>query len=431
MISSFLSENSATFQVSKDDISWITSISFTSSIFSVLLFYCASSRFGRKQFLLCIASFYVIVWALILCTSSMMVILICFWLYGIASSTQYIIGYTYIGEVSNPRNRELLGATYCIATAVGTEVEYLISIFSSYRVLAIFPLVVSIMALFTSYLMVESPFYLVDKGDETQALQNLCYLSNKNEDAEALSDLQMVKEYVNEHKDNGLKNNLQIILTPSNLKITLIMILMNVLSVVHAAYLVSLTGSYVLKDFSASIDGDVFFNIFFTSRIFLMICSFYTVKRFDRKQMFLVGFPMTGLLHIICSICFYIESINGNSIYWLVNVIAIVLIAILILAALSFSIALEILKIEIFPYKMKEFYTSIMLFSGDWAAFALVKSYFFVEPIIGNTFVMAIYALINFVTTIMVYYFVPQTKNKTLLQIRSDVNPEFRAAEST
>lgn len=429
-ISSYLSQDLAGFVLSKDDISWISSISFTSSTFSVVLFYCASSRFGRRQFLLCIASFYVIVWILILFTSSVTVVMICFWLYGIASGTQYIIGYAYIGEVSSPRNRELLGTTYGVATAIGTEVEYLLSSFRSYRLLALFPLIVSILAVAISFFMVESPCYLVDKGDDEQALKNLCYLLNKNEETEAYPDLLMVKEYVNEQKDNGLTNNLQIILMPSNVKLILLMILVNVLSVAHAAYLVTLTGSYVLKDFSASVNGEVFFNIFFTARILLMFGSFFTIQNFDRKKMLLMGFLMTGLLQLICSLCYYVESIYDNTIHWLAITISCLLVIALFLAALTFSIALEILKIEIFPHKMKEFYMSLLLFSGDWAAFTLVKSYFFMEPIIGNASVMLIYAFLNFVTIIIVHLFVPHTKDNTLLQIRTDLKAESHRIES-
>jgi len=53
----------------------------------------------------------------------MVVIIVCFFLYGIACSMLYIVCNIYIGEVANPKNRELIGASYNFATAIGIQVD--------------------------------------------------------------------------------------------------------------------------------------------------------------------------------------------------------------------------------------------------------------------------------------------------------------------
>lgn len=368
-----------------------------------------------------VALYYIIAWALILFTSSATIIIVCFWLYGIASGTHYIIGYVYVGEITSPRNRELIGTSYGLATAIGAEIEILVSLFDSYRLLAVFPLVISTLALLTAFFMVESPYYLVGRGDNEKAVRNLRYLHNCSE-KKALAELQLVKEYVDEQKNEKLKNDYRIILHPKNLKLTFIIILLNGLSAMNCGSVIPQTGSFMLKDFQYQVDGELFVNVYSSVTIVITFCSFYTISKFNRRSLSLFGYLVAGALQIICAICYWVESQNGNSYGWLANVIAYLLVVFRIHGALTFAVAIEILKIEIFPHKLKEFYTSLLLCTSDWFAFALIKSYFGLEPILGNAAMMVIYAICSLAAYAMTYIFVKDTKNKTLLQIRTEIN---------
>lgn len=402
----------------------MASISYTSSIFSVVLCFFVGDKIGRRTFLVGVALYYIIAWVLILCTSSATIIIVCFWLYGIASGTQYIIGHVYVGEITSPRNRELIGTSYSLATAIGSEIEILVSLFGSYRLLALFPLVISILALLAAFFMVESPYYLVGRGDNKGAVRNLCYLHNCNEE-KALTEWQLVKEYVDEQKNDDLKNDFKIILQPKNLKLAFIMILLNGLAAINCGTVIQQTGSFMLKDFH-QVDGVLFVNVFTSTNIAIAFFSFYTIRKFKRRSLSLYGFLVAGALQIICAICYWAESQNGNNYGWLANVIAYLLVAFRIHGALTFGVAMEILKIEVFPHKLKEFYASLLLCTSDWFAFALIKSYFGLEPIIGNAFMMVTYGICSLAAYAMTYIFVKDTKNKTLLQIRTDINAETK-----
>lgn len=406
----------------------MTSASFTSSIIAVILCYNVSGKFGRRKFLRCVVILYIILWTTILFTSSMSVIIICFGLYGIASATQYIISYAYIGEVTNPKNREIIGVAYNAASTLGILVELCLSSYFSYTVLALFPLCVSVFALVTSTLMIESPYYLVSRGKNEPALRNLCFLNNRHGENEVLADLETVREYVNEQVSHQQgRNKLQIILMPANLKLTIIMIFVCGFATMHSSTLISSTGAFILKDFQHYVDGNVFINIITISKGIVQFCSIFTIKKFNRRTLLLVGFPLCGIIQLACGLCFYIQSQNGNSIGWMAYTIAYLLAAHQIFLSLTFGLALELLKMEIFPYRMKEFYSSLMICTGDWFIFIQIRSYFWIEPILGNSFILAFYTVCSFVTVSIIYFFIQDTKGKTLLQIRTDINEEFRA----
>lgn len=332
----------------------------------------------------------------------------------------------YIGEITDPENREVLGLTIYLAGGIGTAVEYLLSYLNSYHLLALFPLLVSILGIFISTWMVDSPYYLVSQDEGNIALKHLAYLNDKDEEEECLVDLEDVREYVDEHKNVwSVKNNLEIICMPANLKLVLILILVNGLSTMSGSTLVSMTGSFLLKDFASSVDGDRFTNVFNILRIGLDFCTFYTVKKYDRRTLFLVGYPTVGFLHLICGLCYYIESENDNGIDWLAQVIAFLLISFSVVSSQTYHIALGIIKLEIFPHKFKEFYSSLLLCTCDWFIFIVNRSYFSLEPVYGNAFLMTVYGIVHFATGVIIYFFISDTKNKTLLQIRTDINAEF------
>lgn len=377
----------------------------------------------------CVAILYVIIWTTILLSTSMVVIIGCFWVYGITSAIHCIISYAYIGEVTSPKNRELIGVVYNAASAIGTISELSLSSFFAYYALAAFPLCVSVLALLVSSYMVESPYYLVSSGKNEPALRNLRYLNDRQGENEVLADLETVRAYVNEQTTDGqpAKRKLHIALTPANLKSSLVMILVCGFSTMHSSTLITNTGPFILKDFKQYVNGITFVSAFASARGLLQLCSIFTIKRFDRRTLFLVGYPLCGLLQLACGLCFHIESQNGNAVGWLARVIACLLAAHQIFMCLTFGVALEILKMEIFPYKLKEFYSSLILCTGDWFIFLQIQSYFSMEPTLGNSFLLASYTICSLVTVFMIYFFIQDTKGKTLLQIRTDLNGEFRS----
>lgn len=299
------------------------------------------------------------------------------------------------------------------------------SAFNNYRWLALFPALVSVFALLISSLMIESPYYLVSKGEDGQALKSLSYLNDKEESSDSAGDLETVRKYVNERRKRpAAADNVRMMRTPGNLKLVLVLVVVNGVSITNCMCVVSGTGSLMLNHFGDSVNGTLFVNVYSALRIVSMACSFVTIDKFGRRCLFLLGYTATGFIQLVCAVCYYVEQSNANSLVWLANAIAYSLLLCLVIYQLTFAVALEILKLEIFPHKFKEFYASILCFTSDCFAFAVVKSYFYVEPIMGNAFLMLVYAIVSFIGASVIFFCVRDTKGKTLQQIRTELNAE-------
>lgn len=418
-ITTIFSSPNRPFEATKDDISWIASISFTGTIVSLIISYTIGSKVGRKTLLSGCALTFAVVWLLILITSSVLVIIVCFLFYGIAATLLLIIGTTYFGETASPRNREILGIFYCIATAAGGLTEFSLSTFNNYRLLAIFPMIMSVITILSSYLMVESPYYLVSHEMYDKAVRNICWLEDKTDIEDVAEQLDGVKKYVDEHKYETI-GNMKTIFFPSNLKLILAMIVVNIAAFVESSTIVSQYGAVLVQPLKSTIEGTLFVGAFNIIGIFGLIASLYTVRKFSRKGLLLGGFLIAGFVQLGAAIGFYIEEQNGNQIRYLALIIAFLLVLLPLASAASIYATLSVFRQEVFPHKLKEFYCGLLAITGDCTTFITVKMYPSMASSIGNHNVLAIYAGTAFVAAVVTYYCLRDTKGKSLLQIRQE-----------
>ncbi len=406
-------------EVSESDISLMVSISYTGTIISVIVCYTVTSKVSRKQILLACTLIYAITWLLILTTSSINIIIYCFFAYGISASMLVIINMIYIGEIASPKNRELIGASYAVATCIGIEVEYLMSSFNNYRWMAWFPLLICGVAFISSSFMIESPYYLMYHGMEEKAIKNYCWLNGKTDPDDMTEGFEGVTKYVTEQKHME-KNKLRVIFEPSNLKLLIILLLINGTSIMQCNTIVTQTGSLMIRDFEGLVDGTIFVNAYHILRVIMAFLGYVTVKKFERRSLILYGLVIMGLIQVGCAMCYFAEARNDNKIEYLAVIIEFLLMAVLLLDSITLNVGYAILKIEIFPHLLKEFYTSMLAFMNDCFGFAVVKSYFALYSVVGNGVLVMAYAGVMFFNAALVYLFIWDTKGKTLHQIRID-----------
>ncbi len=421
----FMSADSP-FEVSESDISLMVSISYAGTIISMIVSYTVASKVSRKLMLLACILIYAITWLLILTTSSITIIIYCFFAYGVSASMLVIINFSYIGEIASPKNRELIGVSYGVATYIGIEVEYLMSSFNNYRWMALFTLLICGVAFISSPLMVESPYYLVYHDMEEKAISNFCWLNGKTNPSDVTEDFDGVTKYVTEQKHTE-KNKFQTIFVSSNLKLLIILTLIYGVAIMKSSTIITQTGSLMIRDFEGLVDATIFVNAYQILRVIVAFLGYITVKKFERRALILYGFVITGLIQVGCAMCYLVEARNDNKIQYLAVIIEFLLMAFLFLDSIMLEVGLAILKIEIFPHLLKEFYTSMLGFTSDCFGFAVVKSYFALYPLVGNGVLMMAYGVFEFFNAALVYLFIRDTKGKTLHQIRGDYKPCSRS----
>jgi len=81
-----------------------------------------------------------------------------------------------------------------------------------------------------------------------------------------------------------------------------------------------------------------------------------------------------------------------------------------------------ILSAELFPPEIKSFGTGAATTINWFTGFLVTKFYLDIKDTVGGDVTFYIFSLVAFVATVFTYYYVPETKGKTLEQIQKELN---------
>ena len=182
-----------------------------------------------------------------------------------------------------------------------------------------------------------------------------------------------------------------------------------------------------MEDFGSHINLSMFVTIFNVVSILGAISSLVTTKVLRRKTLLLLGYFLVCVIQALLSGLYLVERENENSIPELAYLIASLhCLTWFSNSALGVS-GLAVLKTEIFPPTLKEFFNSLMAFTGDATGFAAVKTYTFLVDVIGTEWVLALYAFLNLISVFIIIIGVQDTKDKTLYEIQNELhNPSHK-----
>ncbi len=165
--------------------------------------------------------------------------------------------------------------------------------------------------------------------------------------------------------------------------------------------------------------GDVLFNIVITgiANVVFTFVAIYCVDRFGRRALMLLGAGGLSGIYLILGTCYFFE-ISGFFMVFLV-VLAIGC------YAMSLGPVTWVLLSEIFPNRVRAVAMSIATFALWTGCFTLTYSFPFLNSFFGSSGTFWIYSFICATGFIFLYYFISETKGKSLESLESElVNSE-------
>jgi len=228
-----------------------------------------------------------------------------------------------------------------------------------------------------------------------------------------------MQQYVEEQKESNL-GKLRNAFSRGNLKLISVMLFITATGHVSCTPIVIQYGSLILRQYEKFVNGKVFVSVYSSCMVLASVISLFTVKIFGRRTMMLCGIFLSGLIQQCCAVLFYMEDVYDNSISYLAVQIAVLLVIHLLVTSTMYGAGMVVLKAEIFPHNSKEFYGSLLCFTHDTVSFVVVKSFISLSTKLRTHFLFLIFSTFAYVTAIVVYLFICDTKGKTLYQIRRD-----------
>lgn len=363
---------------------------------------------------------YTIMWFLLTIYNTLTMMFICMYCIGLTSSFLLTLSNIYLGELASPKNREILGIASAVSFAIGKETQYAILSLDNYFILNFFPFTFSILALITSYWTPESPYYLVSINSDDQAKRIVAWLNDNHRVDE---EYQNVRKYVHLEQDSDDSTILKTFIRPENLKLFLFYALVYGVSFVNSNTVMLVYGYHIIKPLNIAVDKQSYTNLYSTIHIFSYICGFFTIRTCRRRDLLLIGLVVSALFQAIIAFCFLVEeSHDYNNVPFVSYFILVLLILFLIWTTTTILSASEILRTEMFSYKMKFFCYTLVNTVQDGMLFLQLRFFFSIADTLGQSTNLFIYCGCAIVGAVSVYYFMRDTKNKSLLVIRKEYN---------
>ncbi|XP_065221941.1 facilitated trehalose transporter Tret1-like isoform X1 [Planococcus citri] len=403
------------FKATLDETSWLACLEFVGEIPGAIFTAFVLDIFGRKILIGSAAFAFFLMWVINGLTNSMLVLCVTRFLFGLFAGLNDGSNSTYLAENSSPKIRGAFGTVCIICYYVGLLTEYAIAAYCSYTVTAIVNAVMTFI-FFLSVIWIKEPAqYLLMKGKHEQAKKNFIWLRGGNVNNDEIEyEFERIKENV--QSENLKKSSFKKTITsPANYRSLFIVTILYALSGSTGYFPVM---SYASMAFSASdiLTSNQFTILFGVTQFIVVVSSLFYVERFSRRKIILFSYSLIALCHAITAVLYYVNSSVSEIPYFPWLIFSSISLYSGVYAAL-YPI-LFVIRGELFPLSVKASGGCISMVT--WAATTTVTTKIF--PYISESFGIEgnflLFLISSVITMVFVYFFLPETKNKTLIEIQ-------------
>uniref|UniRef100_A0A1A9VPZ0 Major facilitator superfamily (MFS) profile domain-containing protein n=1 Tax=Glossina austeni TaxID=7395 RepID=A0A1A9VPZ0_GLOAU len=327
----------------------------------------------------------------------------------------------YSAEIGLPRIRGRLILGTSIGIAAGILFMYILGYFirNNWQLIAIISTVFQIITTLCVLPMPETPSWLMQKGQLEKARKSLKYFRGLN-----MNDIAYCEEFENEF--NQIKRNseisrntaqteslLQAICAPEVYKPLLIMI--GFFGVQQCSGIVVVVVFAVQIATAAGVSTDPFLCAVMVG-VARIITTLFMSSLFERWGRRPAGmFSASGM-----TVCMLLLALSGwyPKAFARVSVLPAICIVMHIIFSTMGLLTLPFFMIsEVFPQRFRGTASGLAVSLGLLASFAVVKLYPSMVIVMGTAYVFAFYGFISLVGVPYIYFLIPETRGRTLLEI--------------
>ncbi|KAF7988597.1 hypothetical protein HCN44_001170 [Aphidius gifuensis] len=380
-----------------------------------------SNKIGRKLTMLATIIPAIIGWLIIIYATKTWHLCLSRFVSGFAVSTGFVTTPMYLSEISPPKIRGALLTGVQISSKAGILIEYTIGSFVPIKSCALISMIFPILFGITLIFVPESPYYLLRWGQRGYAEKSLMKLRGKKNVNDELCFIEnsVIADLKNK---GGFK---EIIKTQGNRKALIISLMLILIQQFTGAQAVIAYVQEILHEGKTPINEKYLVIIFGGVTVISTIACCFLVDKTGRRPLLLISSITCCLSMSLLSIYFYLKHnniiiINNNTIIGWIPTIGVMTFAV------SFAIGLAPLPIaicgECFPLKVKELGCGISIVLFMCGSTFITKTYKIIEIEIGLYGAFMMYAICSFFGALYIFFFIPETKGKTLQQIQIDLN---------
>lgn len=402
----------AHFNLGELKFGWAVSSLLVGCIFGAALAGRITDLYGRKKILLYVALLFALTSVGTALAPSFSLFILARLFGGLAVGAASMLSPMYISEVAPSKVRGSLVSIYQFSIVFGIMVSYLINYLlhdigpDNWRWMFATGTIPSVLFFVLLFLVPETPRFLFKAGQEEEAFQLLKRIGGQaNADKEIVQIRESMKEKGGKFKDlfkPGMKRVLMV-----GLGLATLIQLSGINTIIDYAPIILETAGWDIDAALFSTVGIGAINIIFTFVAVLL------VDRFGRKPLYLIGSAGMTVMLLVMTISQITGHFKGT------------LVLILILAYIAFFAScigpvFWTLVSEIFPNKVRGTAMSIAVLAQWFFNFLVVLLFPCMLEEIGGSITFGFLGLMALLQLIFTWYYVPETKGKTLEEIEKN-----------
>lgn len=417
-----LESNTTTIPITLDESSWIASMTALPIPICCFLGMYLMERYGRWTAMM--ISFFpgILGWVVIAAANNVTTILVGRFILGVSAGIKVPSGNIFLCEISDPKIRGVLMTMGAVSFSLGILIAHLLGVFISWKLLAalaaIFPLIGFIILLFCP----ESPAWLLKNGRLAESEKSFKWYRGTETEAMAEYETMLKKQNcgdVDKFSWTTIKENA---LKASFIKPLVIIII--------SFFVMQFSGKNNLAFYSVSImkntvgEGinEYLATIVLDSvRVVMMIASCFIVQKVGRRPLMLVSGTGTAVCLLAITSYLYMAASNQyiKSMGWIPLTL---LIGYICFISIGLYHLPWCMKGELLPLSMRSFGSGIASFWNFVLFFVVVKTGPAMFQEFGDAGAFLFFGLVVFFGTIYFYFYLPETRNKTLQEIEDEFN---------
>ncbi|XP_065221964.1 facilitated trehalose transporter Tret1-like isoform X1 [Planococcus citri] len=396
------------------EFSWIASIDQFGRIVGCILAAIFLDMVGRKPILISSALTFCLTWIILMFTKSVYMICVVRVLFGVALGLESGTNSVYIGENLSPRVRGFFGTISLALYDIGMFMEVVIATYFSFRTTAIINFFIQFIFFSASYWVRETAPFLLMKGDEKKALENFMWLKGVTEPDHVKNEFEQIKLHVQAEKAKKASIR-KIITSRANYRSVVILVMIYILGGMTGYVTIMAYGSIIFPS-SEIMSSNAFTILFAAIQIVTTISSSFFVDNLNRRSFIVVSFSLAGLINSCTAFLYYMQHdlFESTVAAWLI-----------FLSVTLYSIvyqfvypALFLIRSELFPLSVRAVGTSFCRIGISITSFAMIKMFLHIYSNYGIHYNFLIFSLSSWMLVAFVYFTLPETRNRTLIEIQ-------------
>lgn len=402
--------------------STVSAITYLGGALGCVFFGWASNKYGRKKPMMGAAFPQLLGWLLIIYAQNPYYLYVSRFISGFSGSANYVILPVFVAEIADNKVRGALGSLFILCVNIGILLAFVLGHICSYEMMPAIMSVVPIIFFVGMLFFPDSPQYLMQSGQETEAKKSYCFYRNiepqQNHEMDLLHNeldkykpVIVTKEVKTDFKSKWSEFNTPIARKAIYLGVALLALKQftgNTTMLNYAAGIFEVSGSHLSSNVSAIIIGVIQLVGTFTPALL--------VDRAGRRVLLVISSALTGMGLVCLGVYMWLRH-NGYSLSGF-ELIPLISFAVVLFAQSCGVVPLPFVVIsEILPREAKAIGSTICMVVLWGFAFIMVK----VFPIIANAIGMHgcwfLFAGVAFGGVIFVLAVLPETKGKSFDEI--------------